>query len=177
MLTPLWMTEKCALWRDFGEEEKLLSFSLSPSVYMKINFNSILGIELIPSSSPHVDRDTIIFSNFVRIKIFSRWTNMTKIHPQTWMINIRKALQGCLCSYVEVILKRDLSCIQSLFLTCSFPSTPPINPLSSGMTAGRADLFKQSQKGTEWSVRKNIFYILLNHTKFSSLSKVVLFFY
>lgn len=57
------MIEKCAVWRDLGEEEKLLSFSLSPSVYMEINFNSILGTELIPSSHYRVDTDAIFFSH------------------------------------------------------------------------------------------------------------------
>lgn len=97
--------------------------SLSPLVYMEINFSSILGTELII-----VLIQTLFFlSHFVRIKIFFTWkTNMTNIHLRTWMMNTREALQGCLCWYVEVTLKRDLSCAPVLFLTCSFPSTPPM---------------------------------------------------
>lgn len=66
---------------------------------------------------------------FVRINIFPTWkTNMTKIHLRTWLMNTKEALRECFCSYVEVMVKRDLSWIQALFLTCSFLFTPPMKP-------------------------------------------------
>ncbi len=151
------MTEKCAVWRDLGEEEKLLSFSLSPSVYMEINFNSILGTELIPSSHYRVDTDAIFFSHFVRIKISSH-------ERQIWLKNtfgLGWWIPERLCRGVCVrMLRWYWKGICAVFRLCSWhvPSLllPRWNPLSSGMTAGSAALFKQPQiwRGSEWNEKK-----------------------
>lgn len=174
------MIEKCAVWRDLCEGKKLLCSSLSPSVYMEINFNSILGTELIPSSRYRVDTGAISFSHFVRIKIFSHerqiWLKYT--FGLGWWIPER------LCGRVCVgMLRWYWKGIWGLFRLCSWhvPSLllPRWNPLSSGMTAGSAALFKQPQiwRGSEWNDGKNNFEILPSHAKLSSVSKVVFFFF
>lgn len=84
------------------------------------------GTELIPSSHYRVYTGAVSPRTLSGLKYFTWKANTTKIHLRTgMMMNTGEALQGCLRSHVEVILKRDLSCIQALFLTSSFPSTPP----------------------------------------------------
>lgn len=139
LLSPPWKIGTCTVCRDLGEEEELLSLHKR-----EINFNSILGTELIPSSHYHVDTGAIFSSHFVGIKIFSHerqmWLKYT--FGLGWWIPER------LCRGVSVrMLRWYWKGIWAVFRVCSwhvpFLLLPRWNPLSAGMTAGSSALFKQ----------------------------------
>lgn len=141
------------------KERKLLSFQLSPSVYMEISFNSTFGTELIPSSHYRVDTGSVFFffSHFVGIKIFPHERQMWLKYTFGLGWWIPETLSRGLC---VGMLRWCWKGIWAGFRLCSRHVSslllPRWNPLSSGMTAGSAALFKRPQiwRGREWNGNK-----------------------
>lgn len=175
------MIEKCAVWRDLGEEEKLLSFALSPSVYMEINFNSILGTELIPSSHYRVDTDAIFFSHFVRIKISSHerqiWLKKT---PSDLDDEYQRGSAGVFVFVcwgdTEKGSELHSGSVPDMFLP--FYSPDETLYLLAWLQEALLSSNNHRYEGDwmKWG-EKNNFQILSSHAKLSSVSKIVLLFF